>query len=227
MAKSFKQLPSPRRSAPAIPLSEMDFFALQESAVIAESVGLMATAKPIPVADPFPDSAREHPGQENQAAGNTGNSVSTRNPVNPDKSSKSLLTGNRTPRKRVSVANNIGNTSKTDNAGISDNGDKSGNSLNPPVLVSPLISRPATDEGGVRQTFVLGRGHLEQLRDYVHARRAGGDYNYSQKQALQQALDMLFSTAGPANPRPSQAREREEQHRERIRQGRQARNGHD
>ena len=74
---------------------------------------------------------------------------------------------------------------------------------------------------GVRQTFVLSRGHLEQLRDYVHARRAQGDYTYSQKQALQDALDLLFATAEPAAPRPAQARELEQQRRQRIQRGRQ------
>jgi hypothetical protein len=216
MAKSFKQLPTTQRRAPAIPLSEMDFFALREPPVAAENSEPLATTKPTPL----PDSAPKNLGPENQAAGNTGNSVSTRNPVNPGKSDKPLFIGNKTPKKKSSVGSN---TSNTDNGSNSDNSDKPGNSRNPAVLISARTSTPTMEEGGVRQTFVLGRGHLEQLRDYVHARRAGGDYSYSQKQALQQALDMLFTTAGPAKPRPSQAREREEHHRERIRQGRQAR----
>lgn len=220
MAKSFNQLPSPQRSAPAIPLSEMDFFALRETPVAAEDFELAATAKPIPLPDP----AQESLAQGSQAVGNTGNPGGTRNPVNPDKSDKPLLTGSRTLKNQVSVASN---TSNTDNGSNSGKGDKPGNSRNTAVLVAPPTSRPSTQEGGVRQTFVLGRGHLEQLRDYVHARRTGGDYSYSQKQALQEALDMLFTTAGPANPRPSHAREREEQHRERIRQGRQARTAKD
>lgn len=74
---------------------------------------------------------------------------------------------------------------------------------------------------GVRQTFVLSRGHLEQLRDYVHARRSQGEYTYSQKQALQEGLDLLFATAAPAAPRPVQTREQEQQRRERIQRGRQ------
>ena len=215
MGKSFKQLPSPQRSASATPLSELDFFALRENPGAADNSGLLVTTGPALLPDPA---------QENQAGGNTGNSVSTCNPVNPDKLDKRMFTGNKTLKKEASVASNISNTDNRVNSG---KGDKPGNSRNPAVLIAPPASRPATDEGGVRQTFVLGRGHLEQLRDYVHARRAGGDYSYSQKQALQEALDMLFTTAGPANPRPSQAREREEQHRERIRQGRQARTAKD
>ena len=78
----------------------------------------------------------------------------------------------------------------------------------------------ASDSEGVRQTFVLNRGHLEQLRDYVHARRAQGDYTYSQKQALQEALDLLFAGADPAPPRPAQTRAQEQERRQRIQQGR-------
>ncbi|MFC6225671.1 hypothetical protein ACFP2F_20660 [Hymenobacter artigasi] len=102
-----------------------------------------------------------------------------------------------------------------------------GNISKPKRVVKAAVSTaPAAVEAGdatdgVRQTFVLSRGHLEQLRDYVHARRSGGDYTYSQKQALQQGLDLLFATAEPAAPRPAQTREQEQQRRERIQRGRQ------
>jgi|GEM_PF-2228298 len=217
MAKSFNQLPSPQRSVPAIPVSEMDFFALRENLGVAED------SDPLPTVEPalLPDLVQESRARESQAVGNTGNSVNTRNRVNPD---KPLLTGNKTPKKKASIASN---TSNTDNGSNSGNSVKTSNSHNTAELTSPLTATPEKEEGGVRQTFVLSRSHLEQLRDYVHARRAGGDYHYSQKQALQQALDLLFTTSGTASPRPSQAREREEQHRERIRQGRLAQNDKD
>lgn len=98
------------------------------------------------------------------------------------------------------------------------------NTGNTALLASPA-PEPATPPEGVRQTFVLGSSHLEQLRDYVHARRAQGDYAYSQRQALQEALELLFAGATPAPPRPAQVREQEQAHRQRIRQGRQARAG--
>lgn len=75
----------------------------------------------------------------------------------------------------------------------------------------------------VRQTFVLSQDHLERLRDHVHARRTVGDYNYSQKQALQEALDLLFASTAPVSPRPEQVRELEQQRRERMQQGRHSR----
>ncbi|OGX85387.1 hypothetical protein [Hymenobacter glacialis] len=128
------------------------------------------------------------------------------------------LSDERAPVKKPAVKpetmRNTGNTGNASNTG--NLAEKAG------VLAAPAAG-PATAGAapdGVRQTFVLSRGHLEQLRDYVHARRAQGDYMYSQKQALQEALDLLFAGAAPAPPRPAQAREQEQQRRQRIQQGR-------
>jgi len=76
------------------------------------------------------------------------------------------------------------------------------------------------EDRDLRQTFVVSSAQLEQLRDYVHARRTQGNYEYSQKQALQEALSLLFASVPPAPPRPSQTRELEQRRRERIRRGR-------
>lgn len=120
---------------------------------------------------------------------------------------------------KVSNTGNTGNTNTVDNTG------NIGNTTGPVSVSSasaPGTTATSTAPDGVRQTFVLSRGHLEQLRDYVHARRVQGDYTYSQKQALQEALDLLFAGAAPAPPRPAQAREQEQQRRQRIQRGRQA-----
>lgn len=119
------------------------------------------------------------------------------------------------PVKEVKKLGNTGNTSNTSN--ISNTVAKS------PLYIEPVVSEASG--GDVRQTFVLSRGHLEQLRDYVHVQRAMGNYSYSQKQALQEALDLLFATAEPAPPRPAHAREQEQQRRQRIQQGRRSTNG--
>jgi len=113
---------------------------------------------------------------------------------------------------------NISNSGNTSNIGNKSNMDAPGSSG---LESLPGITAAVVGSEGVRQTFVLSRGHLEQLRDYVHARRAQGDYTYSQKQALQDALDLLFASAEPAAPRPAQARELEQQRRQRIQRGRQ------
>ena len=106
------------------------------------------------------------------------------------------------PAQRPERASNIGTTGNTnvpDNIGNTGNTAEVASSVSAPVPVN-IAASAAPD--GVRQTFVLGRGHLEQLRDYVHARRAQGEYTYSQKQALQEALDLLFAGAAPAPAGP-------------------------
>ena len=112
-----------------------------------------------------------------------------------------------------------GNTSNKSNTGNKSNTSNTGNkSESLSAVTAPADVRAGSE--GVRQTFVVGRGHLEQLRDYVHARRSEGEYTYSQKQALQEALDLLFAS-GPAVPqRPEQTRQLEQQQQERIKRGR-------
>ena len=116
-----------------------------------------------------------------------------------------------------------GNTDNTSNINnISNSGNTSNISISTDLNSSPESAATilATTQDSVRQTFVLSREHLEQLRDYVHSRRAQGDYMYSQKQALQQALELLFASDSPAPPRPAHTREQEKERRQRIRQGR-------
>ena len=134
------------------------------------------------------------------------------------------LTDEPTPAKKaVGKVETASNTRNTSNSGNMSNIDNNSNTNTPNIsgLGSSSDATAASGPEGVRQTFVLSRGHLEQLRDYVHARRAQGDYTYSQKQALQEALDLLFASAEPAAPRPAQARELEQQRRQRIQRGRQ------
>lgn len=122
---------------------------------------------------------------------------------------------------------NTGNTNTRikrpeDNKGNTGNSGTTVNTGNKGLSPENLASVD-TDTDGVRQTFVVSKRHLEHLRDYVHARRTQGEYTYSQKQALQEALDLLFAGTTAVAPRPVQAREREQQHRQRIQQGRRSR----
>lgn len=109
---------------------------------------------------------------------------------------------------------NINNNKNTKKPVNTSNTNNTGNTSG--VITGPL----AVEERDLRQTFVVSSAQLEQLRDYVHARRAQGDYEYSQKQALQEALSLLFASVPQAPPRPSQTRELEQRRRERIRRGR-------
>jgi hypothetical protein len=115
---------------------------------------------------------------------------------------------------------NISNTSNNNNINNTNNTNNIDN-------ISPATSTPnlrnTNEEVDVRQTFVVSSSQLEQLRDHVHARRAGGDYGYSQKQALQEALSLLFASASPAPPRPAHTRELEQQRQQRIKRGRETR----
>jgi hypothetical protein len=113
--------------------------------------------------------------------------------------------------KKTREVDNTGNTNKSLNTS---NGSNTSNTIT--EATGPL----APEERDLRQTFVVSSLQLEQLRDYVHARRANGDYEYSQKQALQEALSLLFASVPQAPPRPSQTRELEQRRRERIRRGR-------
>lgn len=98
---------------------------------------------------------------------------------------------------------------------------KPGNTPQPEIPLLPTSTR-STGRRNVRQTFVLEESYLERIRDYVHARRSQGDYNYSQKQLLEEALDLLLASQEPAPPRPAELREQEQQLRVRIQQGRHA-----
>lgn len=114
-------------------------------------------------------------------------------------------------------------TRKSENTGNTDNKKHPVNTSNNKNIGNTTAE--ATDslmpeERDLRQTFVVSSGQLEQLRDYVHARRVTGDYEYSQKQALQEALSLLFASVPQVPPRPSQTRELEQRRRERIRRGR-------
>ncbi|RZK28460.1 MAG: hypothetical protein EOO63_11230 [Hymenobacter sp.] len=114
---------------------------------------------------------------------------------------------------------------ESENTGNTNNKKKTvntGNSKNTSNINTEAADLVLTEERDLRQTFVVSSGQLEQLRDYVHARRATGDYEYSQKQALQEALSLLFASVPQAPPRPSQTRELEQRRRERIRRGRAA-----
>jgi hypothetical protein len=50
------------------------------------------------------------------------------------------------------------------------------------------------DEKVTRQTFMIKETTLNKMKDFVHTKRKNEDYNYSQKQALEEALHLLFDT---------------------------------
>jgi len=64
---------------------------------------------------------------------------------------------------------------------------------------------PATQvTGDARQTFVLDADKLEYLKDYAYENRV------TQKEALEEAIELLKQQYGAMPPRPDSAREREQ-----------------
>jgi hypothetical protein len=49
--------------------------------------------------------------------------------------------------------------------------------------------------GDLRRTFVITVSNYEGLKKYVHTRRVNGDTEYSQKNALSDALELLFNSS--------------------------------
>ncbi len=61
----------------------------------------------------------------------------------------------------------------------------------------------------VRQTFIIKSDHLEKMRDYVHLKRQQGDSLFTQKDALQEAFELLFNKIGSMPSRPEHIKEAE------------------
>jgi hypothetical protein len=83
-----------------------------------------------------------------------------------------------------------------------------------------LVGQEAELPKDVRQTFVIREDYLEKLKDYVHMIRISEDSYYTQKDAMHEALDMLYESAGEIPPRPDKLKEREQERAQRIRRGR-------
>lgn len=89
--------------------------------------------------------------------------------------------------------------------------------------VTNVINVPAEiDQNGspvyVRNTFIVREDYLDQLRDAVHTKRKAGNYLYSQKDALEEALQLFFAHT-TIEARPRELRQREQQRNAKIRQG--------
>jgi hypothetical protein len=120
---------------------------------------------------------------------------------------------------RKSFKSAIDKTNLTDKGGI-----KSlvGNAPAPPSPPRLAEEEPAPKEEAkdIRQTFVIREDYLERLKDYVHMMRISEDSYYTQKDAMQDALDMLFASAGEIPDRPEKLKEREKERASRIRRAR-------
>ena len=66
----------------------------------------------------------------------------------------------------------------------------------------PVLSNDKKAKKYTRQTFLISDDHLEKLKDFVHTKKLREDYNYTQKQALENALDLLFESIDNIEERP-------------------------
>lgn len=69
----------------------------------------------------------------------------------------------------------------------------------------------------VRQTFIIGPDYLDKLKDLVYTKRKKGDYDYSQKTCLHEALDMLFAIQDEILIRPEEMKQKERSRNKSIR----------
>lgn len=110
-----------------------------------------------------------------------------------------------------------------DKTNISDKGGIKSLVSNTPAHAPKLAEeeKPVQEEAkDIRQTFVIREDYLERLKDYVHMMRIAEDSYYTQKDAMQDALDMLFESAGEIPDRPEKLKEREKERSNRIRKAR-------
>ena len=110
------------------------------------------------------------------------------------------------------------NTSNTSITAVESNTGNSSNTKKKPVVNVTSVTNITPEEVDVRQTFIIGQQYLDKLKDYVHTKRMSGQYEYTQKQALHDALERLFE-GSTIEARPAHIRQQEETRKQRIRRG--------
>lgn len=78
----------------------------------------------------------------------------------------------------------------------------------------------ASSVADIRTTLVMGEDYLEWLKDYVYSRKVKGDFRFTQKEALHEAIDLLKKKVGTLPPRPQSEREAENKFKLQIKRGR-------
>ena len=201
MAKSFKQLSTlPQRVVPA-PTAGRDFLDLLNEPTGGATTPQVGSPYAVPELSEVVAPGNLGVPMPGGKAGELGNTAQP---------------GKRPPKSRATEAPRTAD-------GVTDSNSVAGGGSAEERLALPSVVAPPLEEGDARQTFVVRRHLLERVRDYVHARRAKGDYTYSQKQALEEAFTEFLAARETAQPRPSEAREREQQFQARVREGRQRR----
>jgi len=72
----------------------------------------------------------------------------------------------------------------------------------------------------IRQSFVIQDDYLDKLKDFVHFKKHTENPYYTQKEALQEALDLLFQTVNQIPERPRAVKLAEQKRSGKIKKGR-------
>lgn len=75
--------------------------------------------------------------------------------------------------------------------------------------VTQVIQEDENEPQNIRQTFVILDTTMETLKDYVYMQKKNIDPLYTQKEALQEALDLLFSKYDEIPERPLAVKKKE------------------
>jgi hypothetical protein len=86
------------------------------------------------------------------------------------------------------------------------------------AITDPVSTVGSTSD--IRTTLVMGENYLEWMKDYVYSRKVKGDFRFTQKEALHEAIDMLKRKIGKLPPRPESEREAENKFKQQIKRGR-------
>lgn len=73
-----------------------------------------------------------------------------------------------------------------------------------PVHEKGAVKKEKYQESYTRHTFLITEAQLNKLKNYVHTVRKNKDYQYTQKQALAEALNLLFQSIDNIEIRPSE-----------------------
>jgi hypothetical protein len=221
MAKSFKKGPTTESTLPK-PTSEWDFFDFLEGPTAELSIEAAGSGQ---VAS-LPAAAELLPGSNTGKQGITGRTPVTQEPAGSlQKPAPDAEPPREKASKPVASLSRHRPVPEQPDLSIAEPVEVAASPVAPPpaAITTSAPSLPTAESNqGVRQTFVVGAQCLEELRNFVHAKRAAGAYWYSQRQAIEEGLALLFATHGPLSQRPDHIQIQEQERRARIQKGRRA-----
>ena len=71
---------------------------------------------------------------------------------------------------------------------------------------APEVQKTNTQKTKIHATFSLYLEDVEKLKDLIHFKKSGGEYMYSQSDALRDAINLLVAGMGNIPPRPDAVR---------------------